>query len=527
MDNKPYEVQLPELSISIDKNMHIGNYNEVIKLCDRFLILKPDDKLAYLNKGQAYWKIGEYDKSILCYDEAINWDSNYFKAYLNRGVSYMYKSSHYNNTKEDNLKIKFANCSISDFNHFINNCNNNKDKAIALTNRAQVYMLLKDYNKAEDDFLEAINNYSDYKVAIHGIGHLYQQIYKYSLKDDDFSKAKNSLEDFLEKFPDENIPLFNLSYLYYYKESNSTKDFSELKKCISKLLNNHNGKIDYSYLIYGLLIKIYDNKEEQEFMNYINDIILSDISYYKDKEKFLSIQNNSLYYYTSHYTPKCQYKESQKTEKEYIDEINNKRKELENLYNNNIIWLSTSYGFNDPCDPPIRLLKDKNYDYLHYIMNKIKIACATTNPYNQLMWSHYANKHTGLCIEYDISNIFNNKDCTISKISYRDSIQFNLDDLLFTQENKNKMNMLDIFSIKHNSWNYEDEYRILYNGDNDNNGKELNLSIKSIYFGFNTDEQYKKLIMDIFGNSIDYHQIKSVSYNLFNFDSEKIQYNKS
>lgn len=358
MDNKPYEVQLPELSISIDKNMHIGNYNEVIKLCDRFLILKPDDKLAYLNKGQAYWKIGEYDKSILCYDEAINWDSNYFKAYLNRGVSYMYKSSHYNNTKEDNLKIKFANCSISDFNHFINNCNNNKDKAIALTNRAQVYMLLKDYNKAEDNFLEAINNYSDYKGAIHGIGHLYQQIYKYSLKDDDFSKAKNSLEDFLEKFPDENISLFNLSYLYYYKESNSTKDFSELKKCISKLLNNHNGKIDYSYLIYGLLIKIYDNKEEQEFLNYINDIILSDISYYKDKEKFLSIQNNSLYYYTSHYTPKCQYKESQKTEKEYIiDEINNKRKELENLYNNNIIWLSTSYGFNDPCDPPYKIIK--------------------------------------------------------------------------------------------------------------------------------------------------------------------------
>lgn len=106
-------------------------------------------------------------------------------------------------------------------------------------------------------------------------------------------------------------------------------------------------------------------------------------------------------------------------------------------------------------------------------------------------------------------------------------MQFNIDDLLFIQETKNKMNMLDIFSIKHKSWNYEDEYRILYNGDNDNNGKHLELSIKSIYFGFNTDEQYKKLIMDIFGNSVDYHQIKPVSYNLFNFDSEKIQYSKS
>lgn len=65
---------------------------------------------------------------------------------------YIYISSYYNNTKEDNLKIKFADCAINDFNNFINNCNDNKDKAVALTNRVQVYMLLKDYNKAEDDF---------------------------------------------------------------------------------------------------------------------------------------------------------------------------------------------------------------------------------------------------------------------------------------------------------------------------------------------------------------------------------------
>ena len=143
MDNKSYKVQLSELSELIDISMYTGDYNEVIKVCDRFLILKPNDKLAYLNKGLAYWKIGKYNESILCYDEAIHQDKNYFKAYFNRGVSYMYKSSHYNNIREDSLKIKFANCAIDDFNHFINNCYDNKDKALALTNRAQVYMILK------------------------------------------------------------------------------------------------------------------------------------------------------------------------------------------------------------------------------------------------------------------------------------------------------------------------------------------------------------------------------------------------
>lgn len=69
MDNKSYEVQLSELSESIDESIGIGNYNEVIKLCNRFLILKPNDKLAYLNKGLAYWKIVKYNESILFYNE--------------------------------------------------------------------------------------------------------------------------------------------------------------------------------------------------------------------------------------------------------------------------------------------------------------------------------------------------------------------------------------------------------------------------------------------------------------------------
>lgn len=152
MDNESYEVQLSELSESIDESIGIGNYNEVIKLCNRFLILKPNDKLAYLNKGLAYWKIVKYNESILFYNELyIKIVITLKRIWIGRFI-YIYISSYYNNTKEDNLKIKFADCAINDFNNFINNCNDNKDKAVALTNRVQVYMLLKDYNKAEDDF---------------------------------------------------------------------------------------------------------------------------------------------------------------------------------------------------------------------------------------------------------------------------------------------------------------------------------------------------------------------------------------
>ena len=37
MDNESYEVQLSELSKSIDESMRTGNYNEVIKLLKSFI----------------------------------------------------------------------------------------------------------------------------------------------------------------------------------------------------------------------------------------------------------------------------------------------------------------------------------------------------------------------------------------------------------------------------------------------------------------------------------------------------------
>src|ERR1700736_6549493 len=44
--------------------------------------------IAFNNRGNAYHEKKEYDRAISDYDEAIKLDSNYARAFYNRGISY-------------------------------------------------------------------------------------------------------------------------------------------------------------------------------------------------------------------------------------------------------------------------------------------------------------------------------------------------------------------------------------------------------------------------------------------------------
>ncbi|MDP7085880.1 MAG: tetratricopeptide repeat protein [Dehalococcoidia bacterium] len=50
--------------------------------------LDPDDALAYNNRGNAYYYLGEYQRAIQDYDKAIQLDPDYRMAYFNRGNAY-------------------------------------------------------------------------------------------------------------------------------------------------------------------------------------------------------------------------------------------------------------------------------------------------------------------------------------------------------------------------------------------------------------------------------------------------------
>ncbi|WP_241885185.1 DUF2971 domain-containing protein, partial [Brachyspira hyodysenteriae] len=237
--------------------------------------------------------------------------------------------------------------------------------------------------------------------------------------------------------------------------------------------------------VLSLKNKIYVNENEiiDNNKNIINKAIKDD---FYNQQFYYEIRNNSLYNYT-------------RVNKDTLRSILN-----------NTLWCSNTKNFNDPVDPYIRnFRKEEQNKFYDYLLEKIKIACLTTHNDNTLMWSHYADKHQGICIEYDINKILNenNDKILIKKISYN-KIMISYDTFINKQkksinsvliDNKTIDNITDLFTIKSKEWEYEDEYRILfYDEKNENpNGTLINLPIKSICFGVQTSKEDKELVYNL------------------------------
>lgn len=229
--------------------------------------------------------------------------------------------------------------------------------------------------------------------------------------------------------------------------------------------------------------KLIKNKiEDNKYKEIIDKIIMEDFSMKINYE----IENKSLYNYTA---------------------IN---KNTLKMIKNHEIWLSHPDNFNDPVDPSIKLFNINNGEY-DYLIDNIKIACLTAKNDNTLMWSHYADKHKGICIEYDISPLLCKckNDFILRKINYDRTAIINKNiDYLNNIELYDLNLLIDLFSIKSKEWRYEDEYRILYyDREKRKNGLVKHLDIKSICFGAKTPEDDKKLIRDITENIDLYESI--------------------
>lgn len=92
------------------------------------------------------------------------------------------------------------------------------------------------------------------------------------------------------------------------------------------------------------------------------------------------------------------------------------------------------------------------------VKNSIKVYCFSAVKDNILMWSQYADKHTGICLEFDTA-VFKDK---LFKVHYIDSF--------IEATYKNIVNTKEKFLIqKSNIWEYEQEHRIVYTLDAMNN----------------------------------------------------------
>ena len=112
---------------------------EYIKLYTASLTFNPKIVEDYIKRGNAYNYIGEHDKAIADYDEAIKLKPNYAKAYYNRANAY-----------RDKVDFDKA---IADYTKAIEL---NPDYVDAYYNRGKLYDEINAYDKAIEDFSTVI-----------------------------------------------------------------------------------------------------------------------------------------------------------------------------------------------------------------------------------------------------------------------------------------------------------------------------------------------------------------------------------
>ena len=89
----------------------------------------------------------------------------------------------------------------------------------------------------------------------------------------------------------------------------------------------------------------------------------------------------------------------------------------------------------------------------HHITTKVGVLCVSTKRDDILMWSHYADSHSGICLEFDGTAPFM---AHAQKIQYADErVPIN------PYDDNHEAMMEKSLLVKSNHWSYESEWRLL------------------------------------------------------------------
>ena len=126
-------------------------------------------------------------------------------------------------------------------------------------------------------------------------------------------------------------------------------------------------------------------------------------------------------------------------------------------------------------------------------LKSVKVSCFSYNANNNLMWSHYAKDHTGVCYCFDKNSIFKDKKIPWGKVQYSSS---NPELPIFQGKTTEGMLHAHIDSViltKSIEWAYENENRFFKRQD-DNYNYYVPSSLKAIIIGRRVDENEIKRI---------------------------------
>ncbi len=220
---------------------------------------------------------------------------------------------------------------------------------------------------------------------------------------------------------------------------------------------------------------------------------------------------------------------------------------------NSQLYFSPVHNFNDPYDCRINIegsLKNaleaasktqklilqvyttELLSRMKVMTEQVGVVCFSKELNNMLMWSHYTNNHTGLCLTYEIPNefILNNAPPLLgwSEVKYRNDeiknffLTLNLNNSDDDYKNFIEPLVLTILTTKSEDWGYEQEFRIVKSQpgkfDVDRNW------LKQICFGLATTDEHCELIKKLISNHgyRDIHFAKMIRTNSHDFGFEAL-----
>lgn len=182
IEREPRQVSIAYTNLgSVYQKM--GQYDKAMENFDNALYLDQDDYLAYLNRGVIFDKLGQLDKAIENYNKAVILHPNDYAVYFNRGLTYGkignlpgaiedFKGVIALNPNEyrayNNIGILYSTAGMYDkaIESFSRCVAINPDYAIAYNNRGLNYSFINQYDRAIEDFTATIrldpNNDSAY-----------------------------------------------------------------------------------------------------------------------------------------------------------------------------------------------------------------------------------------------------------------------------------------------------------------------------------------------------------------------------
>jgi len=148
---------------------------------------------------------------------------------------------------------------------------------------------------------------------------------------------------------------------------------------------------------------------------------------------------------------------------------------------------------------PIKFKHTKELKDLIGAIDMVKICSLSSNLNDVRLWSYYADGHKGIVFEIDCSGLEK-----IYEVKYSEELPRGVISLL------GQTSPHEVLSHKTKHWDFESEYRIIYEDQYLEEGKYFGIKgrIKAIYLGTRTSAHHRKLLNKIVPTEIPIYTTK-------------------